>query len=112
MRVLRWTARILSALLALLLLVIFVGEFDASGFQSLDLRESLMMLFIFAVWCGYFAGWKSPGAGSFLILMGMTAFYASDIAFSGTLPNGPVFPLMIVPGALYLTQSLLERQQG
>lgn len=108
---LKWPARITSALLALVILVIFIGEFKSDDFQEFGLRESLMMLAFFTVWLGYLIGWKLEKAGGVMILAGLAAFYLLDYGFSGSFPEGFFIPLMGVPGVLYVLSSLRGAQQ-
>jgi hypothetical protein len=54
-RVVRWIARISAGVMAVLILLIFVGEAFADGFESilnLTVREIGMMMAFFAVWLG------------------------------------------------------------
>lgn len=108
---LKWTARVTALLLALLVIVIFMGEFASEGFRGFSLRESLMMLAFFAVWLGYLIGWKMQKTGGLMVLAGIAAFYLLDYGFSGSFPRGPVFPLMGIPGVLYILSSLKRVQQ-
>lgn len=108
---LKWSARATSALFALVILVIFAGEFESDDFNGFGLRESLMMLAFFAIWLGYLIGWKLEKAGGVMILAGLAAFYLLDYGFSGSFPDGPLVPLMGVPGILYVLSSLKRVQQ-
>ena len=109
---LKWIARLTALLLALIILVIFIGELASEEFQGFSLRESLMMLAFFTVWLGYLIGWKLERPGGVMILAGIAAFYLLDYLFSGSFPSGPVFPLMGIPGILYILSSLKRVQQG
>lgn len=109
---LKWTARILALLCAMLILLIFTGESSSLDLKAFTLRESLMMLAFFISWTGYLIGWKMEMAGGITVLAGMAVFYLLDYGFSGSFPRGPVFPLMGIPGALYIVSSLRRGQQG
>ncbi|HOP25930.1 MAG TPA: hypothetical protein PLM22_02345 [Candidatus Sabulitectum sp.] len=109
---LKWSARITSLLLAVLILVIFTGEAASSDFGGFTLRESVMMLAVFVVWTGYLIGWKIQRAGGLMVLGGIAVFYGLNMAFSGRFPGGWIFPIMGIPGALYVLSSLKKPQQG
>jgi len=109
---LKWIARLTALLLALIILVIFIGELASEKFQGFSLRESLMMLAFFTVWLGYLIGWKMEITGGVMTLAGIAAFYLLDYGFSGSFPGGPVFPLMGIPGVLYILSSVKRVQQS
>ncbi len=101
----RWIARIAAALLAALILLIFVGEALSEGLGPLrhvSLRESVMMVAFAAMWLGLLLGWKWELYGGLLTILGIVAFYVSDYAFSGTLPRGPFFLLAASPSLLFV----------
>lgn len=61
LRVVRWIARISAGVMAALILLIFVGEALAEGFEPIlhmTIRETAMMAAFFAVWLGLLLGWK------------------------------------------------------
>ena len=103
-RVVRWIARIAAAVMAALILLIFVGEAFADGFESilnLTVREIGMMMAFFAVWLGLLLGWKWELYGGLLTIFGVGAFYLLDYLFSGTLPRGPFFLIFATPSLLF-----------
>ena len=110
--VLRWITRVASGLAALVILLFFVGEGLAEGLGPLlgmSTREALMMVAFAAVWIGLILGWRWELAGGLLTLVGMTAFYLLDYAFSGTWPRGPYFLLLASPGLLFVIYGLWAR---
>lgn len=103
-RVVRWIARISAGVMAALILLIFVGEAIADGFEpilNLTVREIGMMMAFFAVWLGLLLGWKWELYGGLLTICGVAAFYLLDYLFSGTLPRGPFFLIFAAPSLLF-----------
>jgi len=103
-RVVRGIARISAGGRAALILLIFVGEALADGFEpllSLTVREIGMMMAFFAVWLGLLLGWKWELYGGLLTICGVVAFYLLDYLFSGTLPRGPFFLIFAAPSLLF-----------
>ena len=109
----RWIARIGTAIAVGLILLIFIGEGFCDGFGpllNLTLRESLMMVAFFAVWLGLLLGWKWELLGGSLTVIGLIAFYLLDFLFSGTFPRGPYFLLFASPGILFLYAGWREKR--
>ncbi len=108
-RIIRWTARIWSALMAALILIIFIGDAVAEGIGplfGLSLRDILMMVAFFIVFLGLILGWKWERLAGYLIVGGMVAFYLVDFLLSEDFPRGPTFLMIAFPGFLYLLASL------
>lgn len=104
-QIIRWTSRILAALLAAMILLIFIGEAAAGGLGPLGvltLREKLMMAAFSTAFLGLILGWSREKLGGWLVVGGIAAFYLLDLAFSGTFPRGATFLLIVFPGLLYL----------
>lgn len=105
LRVVRWIARISSRIMAALILLIFVGEALADGFEPIlhmTAREIAMMVAFFALWLGLLLGWKWELYGGLLTISGVVAFYALDYLFSGTIPRGPFFLVFAFPSLLFM----------
>lgn len=101
----RWIARALAALMAAFIAFMFVGNAAADGVGPLfnmTIRESLMMAAFAAVFVGLILGWKQEKLGGWLAVVGLALFYIFDFAFSGSFPRGPFFPLIALPGILFL----------
>ncbi len=101
--VVRWIARISAGVMAAMILLIFVGEALADGFEPLlhlTVRELGMMIAFFAVWLGLLLGWKWELYGGLLTICGVATFYLLDYLFSGTLPRGPYFLIFAAPSLL------------
>jgi hypothetical protein len=64
--------------------------------------EWLSMAAFAALCAGLLLGWKREAAGGALSLVALVVFYAVELAVNGHLPRGCVWPLLGVPGALYL----------
>ena len=113
-RIVRWIARISSGLAAGLILLIFIGEGFAEGFEPLlhlSIRETAMMVAFAAVWLGLLLGWKWELCGGLLTVCGIAAFYLLDYAFSGTFPRGPFFLTLASPSLLFLYCGLRTRKK-
>ena len=103
--VIRWTARVLAALMSAFIAFMFVGNAATDGVGplfDLNLREILMMFAFGVVFLGLLLGWKKEKLGGWLVVGGMALFYLFDYAFSGTFPRGPFFLLIALPGILFL----------
>jgi len=100
--------------MAALILLIFVGEALADGFEPilhLTVRETKMMIAFFAVWLGLLLGWKWDLFGGLLTICGVAAFYLLDYVFSGTLPRGPFFLILTSPGLLFIYYGWQKRKK-
>lgn len=108
-RIIRWIARVWAALMAGLIVFIFIGDAISDGIDPifhLTLRESLMMVAFLVTWLGLVLGWKWERLGGSLVVCGMAAFYLLDFGFSGSFPRGPMFLIISLPGVLFLLSSL------
>jgi hypothetical protein len=108
----RWTARGLTVLLVGLVLVIFIGEALANGFNPLHLKriEAIQMTFFWTACLGMVLAWRWQAIGAALSLGGMILFFAVEIAARNGLPHALVLYLMLVPGILYLLSEFLRRR--
>jgi hypothetical protein len=104
---LRWTARVLSALLLSLVLVIVVGE---GGFNPLALTpvEATQMVLFWACCTGMLVAWRWQLIGGAISLAAMLVFFAVQFMSAGP-PRGPVIYLMLLPGTLFVLGSLIQR---
>ena len=112
-RVVRWIARASAGLTAALILLIFIGDGLAEGFEPvlhLTGREGAMMVAFVAVWLGLLLGWKWEFYGGLLSVCGVVAFYLADYLFSGTFPGGPFILIFASPGLLFLYCGLRARK--
>jgi len=107
----RWVARFFSAIVALIVFVIFIGEVagaDNLRPPDLTLVETLMSVFFLVAWIGLITGWWYERLGGWMIVGGLAAFYLTELIASGKLPSGPYFLYMFIPGLLYLLSDLLN----
>jgi hypothetical protein len=103
--IIRWIARIWGALMAAMILFIFIGDSAADGIGPifhLKSREMVMMAAFLVVFVGLILSWKWELWGGWMIVGGMLAFYLLDFIFSGTFPRGVTFLLIAFPGILFL----------
>jgi hypothetical protein len=97
----RWTAKVLTALLVGLVLVMFVGVTLDRGFNPLKLKGVDEIQMIFWTACiGMMVAWRWQVIGGVLSLGGMILFFAVEFAVNGGLPRGRLLYLMLLPGIL------------
>ncbi len=99
-KVLRWTARALSALIAAFLFLLAVGE--GLNPATLTIEESVMMLGFLASWLGFIVGWKLEGVGGILIIGGLLWHCLFEFLFRGTMYLGFWVVVPALPGILFL----------
>ena len=106
----RWTARVLTALLVGLILVIFVGVTLDGGFHPLRLKgvEPIQMIFFWTACIGMVLAWRWQVIGGAISLSGMILFFAVEFFVTGGLPRGLVLYLMLLPGILFLMGSFIR----
>jgi hypothetical protein len=105
---LRWTARLLAAILVGLVVVIYIGE---GGFNPLKLStvEAVQHVFFFTTLAGMILAWRWPLAGGTISIVGILMFFAVEFVVTGRLPHG-LFPLMPLPGILFVLSALIRRR--
>ena len=102
----RWTARIVGAILVVLLVVIAIGEGMPNPFaQPASVQLGFLALAMMMI--GILAGWRWELAGGILSLAGWCLFCVA-IENSPRGLNWFCWDLAL-PGALYLTSALLRR---
>ena len=104
----RWTARGLSVLTTLVLLLFLFGEpFPAA---KLSAREWTGLLFFpFGIMLGFAVAWWKEAVGAAITILSLAAFYL----VYGLLLNGKVgwlFIVFAVPGFLFLISAMLSRR--
>jgi hypothetical protein len=104
----RWTARVLTALLVGVVLFIFIGE----GFNPLHLKgiEILQMVLFWTTCIGMVLAWRWPMIGGTLSLGGMILFLTVELVVTGGFPRGLFFYLMLLPGPLFLADGFMRRR--
>jgi hypothetical protein len=110
---LRWTARLLAAVLVGLVLVVFIGVTLDGGFHPLKLKgvEPLQMVFFWTAGIGMVVAWRWEVIGGALSLGGMILFFAVEFAVRGGLPRGLLLYLMLLPGLLFLLSGLIRKHR-
>jgi hypothetical protein len=104
---LRWTARVLSALLIGIVLLIFIGEGGPNPFK-LSATEAVQMTLFLATCAGLVTAWRWPLVGGLISLVGISLFFAVEMALTGQLPRG-LFPFMPIPAVLFLLSVFIKR---
>jgi hypothetical protein len=109
-RLVHWFARVTSLFLSglVILLLIDEGGRPPNIFHqptSLQLEFAALGLMLL----GLFIGWFREGLGGLLVLLGLAAFNAVELAVNGRLA-WRAFPLFAVPAGLFLLSALLRRR--
>jgi hypothetical protein len=106
----RWTARVLTALLVGLVLVMFVGVTVDGGFHPLKLKgvEPIQMIFFWTACIGMVVALRWQVIGGALSLAGMIPFFAVEFVVRGGVPRGVILYLMLVPGILFLLSAVIR----
>lgn len=108
-----WTARVLSVVVLVVLLLFLFGEGAFSDPSALSAKEWIGLLFFpFGVIAGMLIAWWRAGLGAAITLGSLSLFYISDWLFSGNLPRGPFFMLFSLPGLLFGLYWLLARKSS
>ncbi len=113
--IVRWVARFLSATIALIIFIIFVGEVAGIGHLNvpgLSFTETVMNLLKFVAWLGFIVGWRNEKIGASMIILGTAAFYAAEFIASGSFPGGLFFLYWLIPGIFYLVSDWMNREAG
>ena len=97
---LRWTARVLAILMVVMVVVVLVGE--GAVFRRFTGIEWAGAGAFTALCAGLLLGWRRELAGGILALTGLALFCAVELTVNGRMPRGPAWPLIAVPGILYL----------
>lgn len=106
----KWLARLWALAMAGLILLIAVD----GGLHPTRLQWPELILFVplFLAWLGLWLGWRWEGLGGALVVVGMASFYLTHFALTGfgRSPRGWAFPVMAVPGLLFLLCWSLRRK--
>jgi hypothetical protein len=108
-RVLRWSARVLSILVGGIVLLFVFGE--GLNLSRFTMRESvLFLLFPFGVCMGMAVAWRWEGLGGGVTVASLAAFYLVHRFTSPGFPRGFAFVAMAAPGFLFLLCWWKERR--
>jgi hypothetical protein len=105
----RWIARLLSAFIIGVVLLIFIGERGPNPLK-LSALEAVQMVFFVTTCIGMVVGWRWEFIGGIMATVGIVLFYATELATTGRFPHG-LFPLMLFPGMLFLMSGFLRRRR-
>ncbi len=96
----RWAARTLSAVIALLIVALLITEgVNPFSYTSHDL---ILLLSLLAIWVGFIVSWLWEGIGGTMIVGGGISFYLVTLIVFGNLPGGWILPVSFIPGILFL----------
>lgn len=105
-----WTARALSVVSVVLLLLFLTGE-DGLDPSKVRPREWVALLFFpLGVMAGMVVGWWREGLGGAVCAGSLLAFYAWHLLSTGGLPGGIYFFAFSLPGFLFLLYGLLSKR--
>jgi len=99
--IIRWIARILGIFILGIFLLFLIGDGGMNPLR-LSVTELLMTICLLIFMVGILVAWKQEGVGGAMMIGGMILFYLINFIGSAKFPGGWVFPLMFVPGILYL----------
>ena len=97
----RWSARILSAVSIGIILLFMVSE----GFDYTRIKPSEWILFLFfpfGVSIGMILAWWKEAAGGSMTVGSLLMFYVVHFAISGKFPHGWAWLVFTIPGFLFL----------
>jgi hypothetical protein len=106
--VLRWSARITGSLLVLLFALFSLGE-GLPDPALLSASQLLMFASMTVALLGMVAGWHSDEIGGILIVSGKLVFDLVNVVTTGHVAGGPIFPIVWVPGILFLLAAWRDR---
>ena len=107
----RWAARVTGLLLIGLVGIIVIGHGGPPNVFRQPSPVQLEFAALGLMLLGLVVGWAREGLGGLLVLLGLAAFNAVELAVNGR-PALGAFPLFAVPGALFLLSALLRRRGG
>jgi hypothetical protein len=107
-RLVHWSARITSFLLFALVIVMVIGQGGPPNIFRQPTSVQLEFVAMALILIGLVVGWVREGLGGLLVLLGLAAFNAVELAVNGR-PALVAFPLFAVPGALFLVSAMLRR---
>jgi hypothetical protein len=107
----RWAARVTGLLLIGLVVVIAIGEGGPPDVFRQPSPVQLEFAALGLMLLGLVVGWVREGLGGLLVLLGLAAFNAVELAVNGRPARG-AFPLFAVPGVLFLLSALMGRARG
>jgi hypothetical protein len=107
-QIIHWAARVIATALALLIIVLLIGEGGPNPFKSSLLENLQHLAFIVVVPLALIAGWRWPLAAGIVGAAALLAFYVINFIAAGRLPGG-AFPLFFIPPGLFVLDWMLRR---
>ena len=107
---LRRGARAVALVMVAIVLAFVIGE--GVPFSRLTPLEWLGMIGMAAICVGLLLGFKREIEGGVVALAGLAVIAGIELAVHQRLPGGWVWPVLAIPGALYLVVGLAERGGG
>ena len=99
----RWVARTTAVLAILFVLLFLVGEgLTVNGVWPTPDEWIGLLFFPFGMVLGYILAFSWERAGGLLGVISFVAFYLWNYYARGRFPTGIYFPLLAVPGVLFL----------
>ncbi len=102
-----WSARVTSLLLFGLVIVIVAGQGGPPNIFRQPWSVQLEFAALGLMLLGLVIGWVREALGGLLVLIGLAAFNAVELAVNSRAALG-AFPLFAVPGVLFLLSALLR----
>jgi hypothetical protein len=103
----RWMARIWSFASVLFVSAFVLGELRNPGPWPTPTEWLGLALFPGGVVAGLLIAWVRERLGGSISVASVIGFYIWNVAVSGSLPGGPYFLLVALPGLLFLVASWL-----
>lgn len=111
--VLKWTARVLSLFLAVMVLMIFISPDPYQEDRPLKIYEIIgLSFFPGGVLLGTLLAWRWPRAGSIFAIACIPALYLSQLLFRSGIPITAFYLVPLIPAFLFLILSFVERKPG
>lgn len=101
LRILRWSARVLSVLAVGIVLLFAIGE----GLNLAHFNARELVLFVFfplGVCLGMVVAWRWEGLGGGITAASLAAFYLLHRLSSSGFPRGFAFVVLAAPGFMFL----------
>ena len=105
--IIRWVARILALLLAVMVLIFVTGE--GINVSTMSPGDIVMGIIFAIVWLGLILAWHWEGTGGLMITTGTILFILLDYFFTGHVLRFWLFFAFLVPGFLFLYCSWQNR---
>jgi hypothetical protein len=109
-RIMQWVGRGAAVLMFGFFMLFALGD-GLPPLGQQPLRVQLEFAAFGVIFIGYALGWRHPGPGGILALLGLVGFNVVELASNGRLAGGAL-PLFAIPGVLYLVAWSWARAKG